>query len=124
MPKHDWRCLVCEATNVAAESSCHLCGAPVQLSAKEIESLRAGWEAAENTTMSVVGDFGLPTKLALFTVAYLVVFIVLLELASSGGANPIGIGMVFAPLFIPVPLLTLAWIVAVINSSLRSKVKK
>jgi hypothetical protein len=96
----------------------------VRLSGKEIESLRAIWEATENSTASVGGNLGLPTKLALFTVAYLFVLIVLLELASSSGANPIGVGMVFTPLFIPVPLLALAWIVAVIHSSLKSNGKK
>lgn len=96
----------------------------MRLNGKEIESLRATWEVAENSTASVGGNLGLATKLALFAVAYLVVLIVLLELASSSGSNPIGIGMVFAPLFIPVPLLALAWIVAVIHSSLKSTGEK
>ena len=121
MPNYDWWCLVCEASDVAAKDSCHLCGAPVKLSGKEIESLRTKWEGSEKTTEGVGGNIGLPTKLALFTVAYLIVVFILLELASSCGANPIGIGFAFVPLFIPVTLLVLASIVAVIHTSINSK---
>ncbi len=121
MPKHKWSCLVCEASNVASESSCHLCGAPLQLSAKDIESLRATWESAENDKTSVISSLGLPSKLALFTAAYLAVLWALFGLASSSAANPIAIGMLLAPLLIPVPILILAWIVAVINALLKSK---
>lgn len=96
----------------------------MRLSGREIESLRSTWEGSHNTTKSVGGNLELPTKLALFALAYLVVVTVLLELASSNGANPIGIGLVFGPLLIPVPLLAIAWVVAAIHSSLKSKGEK
>jgi hypothetical protein len=121
MPKHKWSCLVCEASNVASDSTCRLCGAPLQLSAKEIESLRATWELAENDKTSVDISLGPPSKLALFTVAYMAVLWALSGLALSSAANPIAVGMLLTPLFIPVPILVLAWIVAVMNSLLKSK---
>jgi hypothetical protein len=73
---------------------------------------------------SVGGNFGLPTKLALLSIAYLAAVSVLFELAFSSEANPIGIGLVFGPLLIPLPLLAIAWVVAVIHSSLKGKGEK
>lgn len=114
---------MCEISNLASENRCRLCDAPARLSGSEFESLRATWEDSANTTASVGGDLGLPTRLALFLGTYLASVIGLIEISSSSGANLIGIGLVFVPLLIPVPLLAFAWIVAFIHSLLKEKEK-
>ena len=121
MPNRDWRCLVCEASNLAAMKSCQLCRAPLRQSRKEIESARATWSGQHNFAESDGGHLGRPTKIALFTVVYWAALNVLLDLASTSGGNPIGIAIFFGPLFILGPLLVLWWIVAVIRSFGKSR---
>ena len=90
------------------------------MNGKEIETRRAEWENSGDVALKGVYKLGLATKLALFLVADFVVFLIFVSLASSSGANSLGIAMVAGLLLIPAPFLGLAWI-AVATYSLFAK---
>ena len=121
MPQYDWRCLVCDASNLAKSDICQLCAAPVRLSGKEIESRRAEWENAGDVQSSQTFRLGLASKLALFLVADIFVFFVFMSLATSSGGNAIGAGLVGIFLLVPTPFLVVAWIAVVAHSLLKGK---
>lgn len=91
----------------------------MRISGKEIESRRAEWESASDVPSSSTYSLGLATKLALFLFADIVVFFVFMGLATSGGGNAIGAGLVGVFLLAPAPFLVVAWIVAFAHSLLK-----
>ena len=116
MHKNNRDCPVCEAPNLVKSSRCHLCGAPRRLTGPEIESRRTQWESLKGDRPGEAQGLGLASKLALLLLADIGVSFVFIALATSGGGNPIGAGMVAGFLLIPAPFLALAWIVVVAYS--------
>lgn len=121
MLHYDWQCLVCEASNPVNTDICQLCSAPVRLNGKEIELRRAQWESAEDVGSGRRNGLGLASKLAFFLVADIGLFFVFMSLATSGGGNAIGAGLIGMFLLIPAPFLAVAWIFVGVRSLVNGK---